>query len=134
MRKDSSNLINNESILCEITEFEKHLAHTLLNTGGDRLQIRNKVLSLCLNADLFTYQDEKLLTKKYQWFVDVIDINIKLIFLLELSESNKHKGSIKALNESIDAKASIIVKDIARRITLTSMPYPTTNHKRKNNN
>ncbi|HCG5494221.1 hypothetical protein ACSTK1_19875 [Vibrio parahaemolyticus] len=117
---DEKNIITDE----EVSSFLQHLTCCLLNAGGEYKLVKDRVLHICRTAELLSKTDETSKSRKYKWLIRIIDINIKSMLLIELSEPKDVGTPTEPLSVIIDLKSTIIIKDIVRRISLTSIPYP----------
>ncbi|CAQ78075.1 hypothetical protein [Aliivibrio salmonicida] len=125
MEKKHSALSDNVETENQQYNFNKSLAYALMDSRRGHVMLRKFVLDLCEKSRLITADDETKKTLKYRWLIDVIELNIKTIELLELSDSGDYTyNSIEDMKVSIEAKSIIIVKDIVRRIIHTPMYFP----------
>ncbi|HHY0422527.1 hypothetical protein KW428_21345 [Vibrio fluvialis] len=124
MKKDTS--LNNTHVITdeEVSSFLQHLTSTLISSGGQKNMLKDRVLHICRIAELVTSLDIKNRTKRFMWLEKVIDLNIKAMTLLELTEPKGKESILEPLSVLVDVKSAIIIKDIARRIAQTPIHYP----------
>lgn len=112
----------------EKQNFEKNLANSIATPEMKCEQIRLAVLMHCQNAGFISKQDQAANTPRYEWLLEVLELNLLSLNLLDqiiLDVSNQlFPLDVKT---EIDAKANSIVKDIATRIMATAVLYPSPN-------
>lgn len=97
--------------------FKKKIAVALAGATIKAEQINQAVFNYCVDAGFITSEDQMLNSKRYKWLLEVVNRNILSLSLLEQIILDVSEPSIPSeVQTEVDAKAALIIKDIAKRI------------------
>ena len=108
--------------------FEQKLTTLLSVNEKKNTQIRDAVVQHCFNANFILASDKQMNTARFKWLNEVIQNNIHGLSLLQqIIVDTADISDLADLKDDIDEKAALIVKDIAKRVMLSTCEYPSDN-------
>ncbi|HCG5275148.1 hypothetical protein A0H77_12620 [Vibrio alginolyticus] len=102
--------------------FENKMVNAMTTEKNKFSMIKSLVFKCCLSSGFLSNLDKKENTSKYQWFEEVFMRNFYSLNLLETIMENKYDPQLtEDVDRDIKLKASLIIKDIARRLVSDPM-------------
>ncbi|MEZ8985581.1 hypothetical protein AB4440_07775 [Vibrio splendidus] len=104
------------------SEFENKITDMITTDENKLFMIKNLVLKNCIKSGFLSNCDEREKSHKYLWFEEVFLRNFYSLNLLETIMVNKHTPRlIEDVDRDVKLKATMIIKDIARRLVSESI-------------
>ncbi|EJG0752769.1 hypothetical protein C4G89_RS23875 [Vibrio parahaemolyticus] len=98
-------------------EFENKMVNAMATEKNKLSMIKGLVFKSCLSSGFLSNLDEQENTPKYRWFEEVFMRNFYSLNLIETVMENKYEPqSTEDVDRDVKFKASIIIKDIAKRL------------------